>query len=78
MDITLTTSPVTTEVRIVGMTCGHCERAISSALLDLAGVVDVAVDLAGGTATVVSRGLLDPVLVGTAVVDAGYDMEWAS
>lgn len=71
-----TVSIVTTDIHVVGMTCGHCERAVAAALLALAGVTRVTVDLASGRASVESEGRLDPVLVGAAVYDAGYDTEW--
>lgn len=72
-----TVSIVTTHIHVLGMTCGHCERAVTAALLALWGVTDVTVDLASGLASIESDGRLDPVLVGAAVHDAGYDMEWA-
>ena len=38
---------------LTGMTCGHCEHAVTSELKTLDGVTDVAVELvAGGTSTV--------------------------
>jgi copper chaperone len=38
---------------VTGMTCGHCEHAVTSELKTLDGVTDVAVELvAGGTSTV--------------------------
>ncbi len=32
---------ITTEVRIIGMSCSHCEQAVSAALLELPGVTRV-------------------------------------
>lgn len=42
----------TLTLKIEGMTCGHCERAVRGALEGVAGVRSVNVDLRGGTATV--------------------------
>lgn len=71
-----TVSIVTTDIHVLGMTCGHCERAVAAALRTLQGVTGVTVDLARGIVSVESEGRLDPVLVGAAVYDAGYDTEW--
>jgi copper chaperone CopZ len=56
------------------MTCGHCVNAVSSEIGKLAGVTDVAVDLATGTVTVTSEAPLDPQAVRDAVDEAGYDL----
>ena len=37
-------------LRIGGMSCGHCQSAVTQALEALEGVTDVIVDLASGTA----------------------------
>ncbi|KZW02827.1 heavy metal translocatin [Exidia glandulosa HHB12029] len=57
------------------MTCASCSNTITSALLDLDGVSDVAIDLIGnsGAVTVVSRSLVDKVV--EAVEDCGYTAE---
>lgn len=57
---------------IDGMTCAHCEHAVTAALAALPGVDDVVVDLADGSATVRHRGTLDDLAVDAAVADAGY------
>ncbi len=59
---------------VTGMTCGHCERAVSTELKMLDGVTDVAVELvAGGTSTVsvTSREPLDESRVAAALDEAG-------
>lgn len=61
----------TTTYTIKGMTCGHCVSAVSAEIGELAGVRDVQVDLAGGTATVTSDQPLDPQAVREAVDEAG-------
>lgn len=67
---------VITEVRIIGMTCSHCEHAVSAALLELPGVTQVSVDVSAGTAAVDSETALDPIRVAAAIDAAGYDTEW--
>jgi copper chaperone CopZ len=43
----------TSTYAVTGMTCGHCEHAVTSELETLDGVTDVAVDLVpGGTSSV--------------------------
>ena len=65
----------TASYTVVGMTCGHCVRAVTEELSALPGVEDVRVDLvAGGSSPVVvtSQGPLDDAAVGAAVTEAGY------
>lgn len=42
----------TTVLRVEGMSCQHCVRAVTNAVGGLSGVADVKVDLAAKTATV--------------------------
>jgi len=59
---------------VTGMTCGHCEHAVTSELKTLDGVTDVAVELvAGGTSTVTvsSEAPLDESQVAAALDEAG-------
>jgi copper chaperone CopZ len=59
---------------VTGMTCGHCEQAVSSELKALDGVTDVSVELvAGGTSsvTVSSTQPLDEAMVASALDEAG-------
>ncbi len=59
---------------VTGMTCGHCEHAVTSELKTLDGVTDVAVALvAGGTSpvTVTSEAPLDESQVAAALDEAG-------
>lgn len=74
----MTTVTVSTSIRILGMSCGHCQRAVTAALAPLAGVISVAVDLVSGTATVQSEHVLDPVWIGATLDDAGFDSEMAA
>jgi copper chaperone len=59
---------------VTGMTCGHCEHAVTSELKALDSVTDVAVALvAGGTSTVTvtSEAPLDESHVAAALDEAG-------
>ncbi|MBF9070503.1 heavy-metal-associated domain-containing protein [Streptacidiphilus sp. NEAU-YB345] len=59
---------------VSGMTCGHCEKAVSEELGALTGVVQVAADAKAGTVTVESEQPLDDATVRAAVDEAGYEL----
>jgi copper ion binding protein len=59
---------------VEGMTCGHCVKAVTEELSELAGVLDVQVDLATGTAVVQSEAPLTESEVKAAVDEAGYTL----
>ncbi len=59
------------EIKIEGMTCGHCAMTITKELSGLAGVSDVKVDHAAGTAVVEVSGVSNEQL-SEAVTEAGY------
>jgi copper chaperone len=59
---------------VTGMTCGHCAASVTEELTELAGVSDVAVDLATGAVTVTSTSALDRAQVAGAVEEAGYQL----
>ena len=61
---------MTTELKISGMTCGHCQTAVTSALKSVPGVQAVSVDLQGGTAQV--QGQADQQALIAAVKEEGY------
>lgn len=68
-------TPVTTEILVAGMTCGHCSAAVSDELSALPGVSAVAVDLRPGDdtpVTITSESVLDAGAVEAAVTEAGY------
>jgi copper chaperone CopZ len=65
---------VTATYNVNGMTCRHCVRAVSEELARLPGVMDVAVDLDGGRATVTSAAPLPAGAVAVAVEQAGYEV----
>ena len=72
-----TPTTITTEIRILGMSCSHCAHAVNAALLEQPGVTRGSVDLAAGTALVDSDTALDPIRVAAAVDAAGYEA-WLS
>lgn len=59
------------ELKIEGMTCGHCADRVERALAAVAGVSDVTVELASGSAVVEGAGFEESSLV-AAVDGAGY------
>lgn len=65
---------VTTTYKVTGMTCGHCEGAVSSELGELAGVGSVQAVAATGLVTVTSKAPLDEDAVRAAVDEAGYEL----
>ncbi|MGW0467733.1 heavy-metal-associated domain-containing protein [Streptomyces sp. NPDC003027] len=65
---------VTTVYQVKGMTCGHCEGAVSSEISEIAGVSSVTAVAATGRVTVVSEAPLDEDAVRAAVDEAGYEL----
>lgn len=63
-----------TNYDILGMTCGHCARAVTDELSALDGVTAVTVDVEAGTAVVASTAALDRESVRLAVEEAGYTL----
>lgn len=64
-----------TTLQVTGMTCGHCEKAVKTALLNLEGVSEVNVSLKDGKVMVGHD--LNKASVGKlkeAVEDQGYDV----
>ena len=59
---------------VTGMTCGHCVASVTEEVQEIAGVEDVAVDLASGAVTVTSAEPLDETAVRAAVEEAGYQL----
>ena len=57
---------------VVGMTCDHCVRSVTEEVQDVAGVIDVSVDLASGTLCVTSDQPVSESAVLAAVEEAGY------
>ncbi|MBD0747407.1 heavy-metal-associated domain-containing protein [Streptomyces sp. CBMA152] len=65
---------VTTVYQVSGMTCGHCEGAVSSEISEIDGVGSVTAVAATGRVTVVSAAPLDEEAVRAAVDEAGYEL----
>ena len=56
---------------VTGMTCAHCVLSVREEVSEVAGVTDVAVDLASGRLTVSGSDISDDA-VKAAVAEAGY------
>jgi copper chaperone len=69
---TLLTATVGQKFEVNGMTCSHCEAAITAELARLPGVTRVAVDVAAGTVITESVEPLALDIVAAAIDDAGY------
>lgn len=64
----------TSTYTVTGMTCGHCVASVTEEVQEIAGVEDVAVDLASGAVTITSTEPLDDAAVRAAVEEAGYQL----
>ena len=62
-----------TTLTITGMTCDHCQQAVTTALEGVQGAQQVAVDLAQGRATV--QGDVQSALLIEAVQEQGYSAQ---
>jgi copper chaperone CopZ len=63
-----------TTIRIEGMSCMHCVRAVTEALEGIAGIRDVRVDLATGQATFTEEAPVDRAVIGARIAEAGYQV----
>ena len=62
----------TTEFQVTGMTCSHCENAVSSEVSQIAGVDNVEVSAATGRLVITSSEPVADEQVLAAVDEAGY------
>ncbi|MDX3577397.1 MULTISPECIES: heavy-metal-associated domain-containing protein [unclassified Streptomyces] len=69
-----TPGSVTTVYKVSGMSCGHCEGAVSGELSELAGVTSVKAVASTGEVTVVSAAPLDEEAVRAAIDEAGFEL----
>ncbi|MEU6528682.1 cation transporter [Streptomyces sp. NPDC046928] len=69
-----TTGSVTAVYKVSGMSCGHCEGAVSGEISELTGVSSVTAVAATGEVTVVSAAPLDDAAVREAVDEAGFEL----
>ncbi|MGV9356354.1 heavy-metal-associated domain-containing protein [Streptomyces misionensis] len=73
-DVQVHGSGVTTVYKVSGMTCGHCESAVSKEISVLDGVTAVTAVADKGEVTVTSAAPLDEEAVRAAVDEAGYEL----
>lgn len=66
----------TVELKVSGMSCGHCQSSVTKALKNVPGVQDAQVDLQSGRALV--QGDAAPETLVNAVVEEGYGAEVVS
>ncbi len=59
-------------LEVKGMTCGHCVKAVTAAVKEVASDAEVVVDLDAGRVQV--RGTANAAQVGAAIADAGYEV----
>lgn len=63
------------ELKIKGMTCGHCVKAVTEALEPIAGITDVKVDLDNDKATIYLSKDVDNEVIKKEIEEAGYEVE---
>jgi copper chaperone CopZ len=61
-----------TTFTVNGMTCAHCERAITQEISAVDGVESVTVDVVSGTVTVTAAEPVDRADIAAAIDEAGY------
>lgn len=66
-------SRLTKIFQVTGMTCGHCKKAVETAIQSTPGVQETLVELESGKATVTGQ-FSDEAIV-MAIEDAGYSAE---
>lgn len=64
----------TSTITVVGMTCGHCVKAVTEEVSAIDGVTHVEVDLDSGRVTIESDAPIDVDALEAAVVEAGYSL----
>lgn len=62
----------TQQFRVTGMSCEHCENAVSEELQGLSGLSDIAVSAAEGTVTLTNDGSITEEQIIAAIDEAGY------
>jgi copper chaperone CopZ len=62
-----------TKFLVPGMTCGHCEQAVTDEVSKIAGVTNVNVDLDSKSVVVESTGPVDWEALVAAVDEAGFE-----
>ncbi|BCM67043.1 MULTISPECIES: heavy-metal-associated domain-containing protein [Streptomyces] len=69
-----TPGSVTTVYKVTGMSCGHCEGAVSGEISQIPGVSSVKAVASTGEVTVASAAPLDDEAVRAAVDEAGFEL----
>ena len=62
------------EIKVKGMSCGHCAAAVTRALKRLPGISEVQVNLADGRVTYQSAGPVPPEELARVIKAAGYEV----
>jgi copper chaperone len=62
------------EIKVKGMSCGHCAAAVTRALKNLPGISEVQVNLADGRVTYQSAGPVPPEELARVIKAAGYEV----
>ena len=64
-----------TIIRVDGMSCEHCVKAVTKAVKALSGIGGVSIDLEAGTVTVEHDPALSPLdKIRSAIEELGYDL----
>jgi len=61
-------------IKIRGMSCQHCVKAVTKALGGIDGIKDVSVDLEKGEATFTEEKPVDGALIREQIAKAGFDV----
>ncbi|MGB7910889.1 MAG: heavy metal-associated domain-containing protein [Desulfobaccales bacterium] len=62
------------EIKVKGMSCGHCAEAVTRALKSLPGISEVQVNATDGRVTYQSAGPVDPGELARVIKAAGYEV----
>ncbi|MFD7017442.1 heavy-metal-associated domain-containing protein [Streptomyces sp. NPDC059161] len=65
---------ITTVYKVSGMSCGHCEGAVSGEISEIEGVTSVKAVASTGEVTVISAAPLDEEAVRAAIDEAGFEL----
>ncbi len=65
----------TTQYRVTGMTCGHCEMSVREEVSQIPGVDEIQVSAESGSLVVTASEPIDDAAVFAAVDEAGYSAE---
>lgn len=65
---------ISTQIQIDGMSCSHCEQAVTDELRKLDGVTEVEVSAEDGSARIASEAPLSRADLAEAVEEAGYEL----